>query len=121
MNKAIKTAVLLLLFLIVFPALAGVVVTALWNGIVTTTCGFAAITCWQGVGLFILGQILTGGFMLALFFIGGGIHALGHHHGEWGSHWHNMTDQQRREFIIRRRREHFGFPTRQNRSENTAE
>lgn len=121
MKKAIKTIVILLLFLIVFPALAGVVVTALWNSIIPAICGFAAITFWQGVGLFILGQILTGGVLLAMFFIGGGIHALGHHHDEWRSHWHNMTDEQRHEFINRRRREHLGLRNRQNKSEDAAE
>lgn len=121
MKKAIKTVFILLLFLIVFPACAGIVVTALWNSIIPAICGFAAITFWQGVGLFFLGQFLTGGFVLALFLVGGGIHALGHHRGEWNSHWHNMTDEQRREFIDRRRREHFGFRNRQNKSEDAAE
>lgn len=120
MKKAIKATVISLLFLVVFPALAGLAVTALWNSIIPAVCGFQAITFWQGTGLFILGQILTGGFLLALFFIGGGIHALGHRHGEWKSHWHNMTDEQRREFI-NRRREHFGFRNRQNMSENAAD
>lgn len=121
MKKAIKTIVILLLFLLAFPSLAGVAVTALWNNILPAICGFATITFLQGVGLFILGQILTGGFLLALFFIGGGIHALGHHHGEWKSHWHNMTDEQRREFIDRRRHEHFGFRNHQNKNGDATE
>lgn len=53
-----------------------------------------------------------------MFFAGGGIHAIGHKHGEWKNHWHNMTDEQRREFIKRRRCEHFGFRNRQNKNED---
>lgn len=121
MKKTIKITVILLLFLIVFPALAGVAVMLLWNSILTDVCGFAAVTFWQGTGLFVLGQILAGGFLLALFFIGGGIHALGHGHGEWRRHWHDMTAEQRREFVSRRRREHLGFMNGKNDSRNAAE
>lgn len=121
MKNVLKAIVLLLLFLIVFPSLAGAAVMALWNSLVPAICGFATITFLQGVGLFFLGQFLTGGFLLALFIIGGGIHAIGHKHGEWNNHWHNMTDEQRSEFINRRRREHFGFRNRQNRNGDDAE
>lgn len=120
MKKALKAIAISILFLIVFPPLAGIAVMALWNSLIPAICGFAAITFWQGVGLFILGQILSGGFLFALFFIGGGIHALGHHRGEWKSHWHNMTDEQRREFITLRR-QHFGFAPHRNKSDNAAE
>lgn len=109
MRRSVKTFISVILFLAVIPALAGLAVTALWNGIVTGVCGFGAICFWQGVGLFVLGQILTGGFVLALFLAGAVVHAVGHHRGDWHSHWHSMTDSERREFIERRRREHFGF------------
>lgn len=102
---------ILVSFLAVLPAMAGLAVEALWNGIVSPVCGFAAISFIQGVGLFLLGQILTGGIVMAFFLVGGGIHALGHRHGEWRNHWHGMTPDERREFIERRRREHFGFRT----------
>lgn len=121
MKKALKTIVLLLLFIIVFPSLAGFAVMALWNSLIPAICGFATITFLQGVGLFFLGQLLTGGFLLALFLIGGGIHTLWHRNGAWNNHWHNMTDEQRREFITRRRREHFGFRNRQNKNEDATE
>ena len=90
--------------------MAGLAVMALWNSIIVAACGFAAITFIQAVGLFIFGQILSGGVILGLFMLGGGIHAITHHHGrlhEMSSHWHYMTDEQRREFI-ERRRAHFG-------------
>lgn len=122
MNKVMKHISIILLFLVVVPSLAGLAVTLLWNGIVTVACGFAPIGFWQGAGLFVLGQILTGGFILGLFLLGGSIHAAGRRHaGDWHAHWHNMTDEQRREFI-ERRREYFGFRKRtRTREENAAE
>lgn len=97
------------MFAAVVPALAGLAVTALWNNVVVAACGFAAIGFWEGVGLFVFGQILTGGFVLGLFMLGGSVHAIGHHdRGDWGRHWHKMSDEQRAEFI-NRRRARFGF------------
>lgn len=121
MKTAVKTIVILFLFLVLFPTLAGLAVTALWNGIMPAVCGFAVITFWQGVGMFALGQILTGGVLIAIFLCLGGLHAISHHRGEWHSHWHNMTPEQRREFIERRRREHFGFTNRTNPGKDAAQ
>lgn len=84
-------------------------------------CGFATLTFCESVGMFFLGQILTGGGIIALVLLWGGLHALSHHKGDWHGHWHKMTDEQRREFIERRRREHFGFYNRQNKREDAAE
>ena len=56
-----------ILVLIAVPVLAGLGIMALWNGIVTTICGFSAITFLQGVGLFLLGQLLSCGFIIPLF------------------------------------------------------
>ena len=99
------------LVLIVVPVLAGLGIMALWNGIVTTICGFKAITFLQGVGLFFLGQLLCGGFIIPLFLGLGSLHAIRHHRGDWRDHWHKMSDEERREFI-QRRREMFGFRNR---------
>lgn len=102
MNRIVKTTSLLILFLVIIPSMAGLAVMALWNSIIVAACGFAAITFIQAVGLFIFGQILSGGVILGLFMLGGGIHAITHHHGKFRrmhAHWHNMTDEQRREFI----------------------
>ena len=100
-----------LLVLIAIPALAGLGIMALWNGIVTTICGFKAITFLQGVGLFFLGQLLSSGFIILLFLGVGSLHAIYHNHGDWRDHWHKMSDEERREFI-QRRREMFGFRNR---------
>lgn len=110
MKTTIKIFLFVLTFFVIVPAFTGFVITSLWNGIVTTVCGFAAISFWQGIGLFILSMCLSvGGFLFGLFLIGGIMHVVGHPHEDMGSHWHNMTDEQRREFIERRRREHFRF------------
>ena len=100
-----------LLVMIAVAALAGLGIMALWNGIVTTICGFQAITFLQGVGLFFLGQLLSSGFIIPLFLGFGSLHAIRHHRGDWRDHWHKMSDEERREFI-QRRREMFGFRNR---------
>ena len=108
-----------LLALLAIPALAGLGIMALWNGIVTTICGFSAITFFQGVGLFLLGQLLSCGFIIPLFFGFGSLHALRHNHGDWHDHWHKMSDEERREFI-QRRREMFGFRNRPGNGEDAS-
>ena len=109
MKKIIKTIATLFVFVVAVPSIAGLAITELWNSILVAVCGFAAIGFWQSVGLFLLGQILTGGFILGLFLVGGCIHKIFHHDGDWHTHWHNITQEQRREFIERRRREYFRF------------
>lgn len=108
MKKIFKISSTLILFLAVIPLLAGWVTTLLWNSILTAACGFAEIGLWQGVGIFILGQILSVGFVIGSFFVFGSLHRItSHHGGEIGRHWHNMTEEERREFIERRAK--FGF------------
>lgn len=109
MKKVIKTIIALLVVIAVIPSLAGLAITPLWNSIIATTCGFPEICFWQGTGLFLLGQIMTGGFIFLFLFVGGIMHKIHHHTDDWHSHWHNMTREQKREFIERRRREHFGL------------
>lgn len=109
MRKAAKIIMVAVVFAAIVPALAGLAVSALWNNIVVAACGFAAIGFWEGVGLFVLGQFLSAGFVLGMFMFGGSMHAIGHHYrGDWGRHWHKMSDEQRAEFIERRRAA-FGF------------
>lgn len=43
-------------------SMLGFVVKWLWNWLMTDIFGLAEITYWQGVGIFILGRILLGGF-----------------------------------------------------------
>ena len=65
--KIIKTIATLFVFVVAVPSIAGFAITELWNSILVAVCGYAAIGFWQSVGLFLLGQILTGGFILGLF------------------------------------------------------
>lgn len=118
--KKVTKIIMMLIAVMIIPALAGLGIMALWNGIITSICGFAAISFWQGVGLFILGQLLSGGFLIMLFVLMGGIHSISHNHGDWHNHWHGMTDEQRREFILRRR-EHFGFRKRSQKEDDVVE
>ena len=122
MKKLVSTIIKLLVFLVIIPVIAGFGITALWNCIIPTVCGFAAISFWQGIGLFLLGQLLSGGFVLGIILMGGILHLVSHHsHGELAAHWHNMSDEQRREFIERRRREHFMFHMHTRRAGDDAE
>ena len=119
MNKFFKIFTLFTA-LIAVPPLAGIGIMWLWNSIMPAVCGFAAITFWQAAGLFLLGQLLSSGFFIALFICSGSIHAIMHHHREWRGHWRNMTDKQRREFILRRK-ESFNFRNHPQDGEDAAE
>ncbi|MDE6369423.1 MAG: hypothetical protein K2K94_09325, partial [Muribaculaceae bacterium] len=97
MKKAIKIFVTLIALMAV-PALAGLGIMVLWNNFVTNICSFASITFFQGVGLFLLGQLLSSGFIIPLFLGFGSLHAIRHNRGDWRDHWHKMSDEERREF-----------------------
>ncbi|MBD5234605.1 MAG: hypothetical protein HDS65_10590 [Bacteroidales bacterium] len=94
--------------LVGLAALVALGVMALWNGFVPEICGFSTITYWQAVGLLALGQLLSGGIIMVLFVFFGSLHALVHPHKDWRNHWHNMSEEERQEFI-NRRRELWGF------------
>ncbi len=115
MKRIVKKLAALLTFPVAIPLLAGLATKALWNSILIPACGFSAIGLWQGVGIFILCQILSGGFFFGCFFIAASIHHVAEHpRGGVGHHWHNMTDEERREFIKRRA----GFDFRNNGQNN---
>lgn len=121
MKKVFKCICALVVFLSI-PAVAGLGIMSLWNEIVPTTCGFAEIDFWQSVGLFLIGQLLSGGSLITLFLIIGAFHAILHHHSDdWGSHWHNMTREQKLEFMERRRKAHLRFHNRNKSGENASE
>lgn len=108
MKKIVQILATMLVFFVAIPLLAGCATTTLWNNILTSACGFSIINLWQGVGIFLLGQILSGGFILGCFFAVGCIrHIMGRPRGELKHHWHNMTDEERKAFIERRAK--FGF------------
>ncbi|MCM1033835.1 MAG: hypothetical protein NC405_08820 [Odoribacter sp.] len=101
MKKLLKTLSLLIVMTAVIPAGAGYGIMIIWNWIMPAILGCADISFWQGVGLFLLGQLLSAGFILCAFMLGGALHVAAHHrHGRW----HDMTDDERRDFFERRRR-----------------
>lgn len=88
-------------------AVAAAIVMLLWNWLIPLIFGLITISFWQALGLFILARILFGGFGLRRK---GMIHGMMHRGmGENPIHhkWMNMTPEQRREFVEKRRR--FGF------------
>ena len=84
------------------------IVMLLWNWLMPSIFGLAVISFWQAVGLFLLTRILFSGF--GLFSKAN----MMHHPDAYGSHihkkWRSMSDEQRREFIERRRKFEFGHP-----------
>lgn len=121
MKKIVKILVTLVVFAAVIPSLAGVSIAALWNSVIVPACGFSSIGFLHGVGLFLLGQVMTGGFVFAFFLLGGCMHKIFHHEGDWHSHWHKMTGEERKEFIERRRREYFDVRNQRHAGEDAAE
>ncbi|WP_080905885.1 hypothetical protein [Parabacteroides sp. Marseille-P3160] len=75
----------------------------LWNWLMPVIFGLAAISFWQALGLLALARILFGGFGHRGMMGGcmGGMHSGNPIHDKWMK----MTDEQRKEFI-KRRREH---------------
>lgn len=91
----------LLLLLIMIPAVVAAGIMLLWNSFVPEVFGFANVTYWQALGMFLLCQLLCGGFVIGLI----GLAAVGHrhrHHNEFRDRWHNMSREERRDFINRR-------------------
>lgn len=102
MKKTIKALAILAAWIAIVPAGAGYGIMWLWNHLLPAICGFSAISFIQGVGLFFLGQLLSSGFIVGIFLAGGLGHATRHyrHHNRW----HEMTAEERNEFIEQRRR-----------------
>lgn len=68
MKRIAKAIILLILWACAIPGAASAIVMLLWNSIVTATCGFAAIGFSQAAGLFVLGQLLSAGFILGFLY-----------------------------------------------------
>ncbi|MEA5128732.1 MAG: hypothetical protein VB074_11140 [Proteiniphilum sp.] len=95
-----KMRFLMPLGFVAMAAVFSVAVMLLWNALIPTIFGLAVINFWQALGLFVLARILFGGFG---------------HRGMMGGtrgmrrdnpiheKWMKMTDEQRKEFINRKR------------------
>lgn len=80
------------------------IVMVLWNQLLPDIFGLATINFWQALGLFTLARLLFGRF--------GGGRGRGCGRGDWkgsamSEKWANMTTEERKEFICKRRI--FGF------------
>ena len=73
-------------------------VWSLWNWLIPSIFGLNSISYIQAIGLFILTKILFGNF---------GLPWRKHRHNGFHQKWEQMTDEERKEFINRRKR--FGF------------
>jgi hypothetical protein len=82
----------------------GAAVLLLWNVLIPTIFGLAAINFWQALGLLALCRILFGGFGHGRHVGRGGFYR-NHIHEKW----HNMSDEERREFLKNRRFGHDFF------------
>ena len=91
----------LTVFWIAVVALVPFVVMLLWNALIPSIAGLSVISYWQALGLFVLCRILFGGFRF------GGRHHRRFHDNPMHEKWKNMTDEERKEFIEKRRK--FGF------------
>ena len=100
-----KMLLIRMIVVVVFSA----VVMVLWNLLIPAIFGLKVITFWQAAGLFILSRILFSSFW------GGGKH---HHyrmhdfHGDNSLHekWMKMSEEERNEFINKRRKFFQGAP-----------
>lgn len=94
---------LLLVWAIVIPAAASGLILLLWNALMPALFGLVTIGFWQAAGLFLLCQVLSGGFAFGLFLLAGGIHSIYYHHNRAAhERWKNMTDAERREAFLQR-------------------
>lgn len=82
---------------VVILGIIGLVVMLLWNWLMPAIFGLITINFWQSVGLFILCHILLGGF-------GRGNRFFNHAENPIHKRWRQMTPEQQKEFIEKRRR-----------------
>jgi hypothetical protein len=92
MMRRILRVLKFVLFAVLFMAVFGFVVKALWNWLMPPLFGLHLITYWQALGILLLSKLLFGGFR-------------GHHGlGRWGwrrrmmERWEKMTPEEREKF-----------------------
>ena len=105
-----KLRFLMPIWFFVIAATFSSIIMLLWNWLMPAIFGLTAISFWQAMGLFALARILFGNFG---FFERAKMHER-IHHGVGGNpihkKWMRMSDEQRREFIEKRRKFGFGHP-----------
>ena len=90
--------------IMVLAAIAGfgAIVMLLWNALLPDIFGFISLNFWQATGLLVLCRILFGDISTSAV-----RHAHHHHHSQLHKKWRDMTPEQRKKFIDKRRQ--FGF------------
>lgn len=107
-DMKIKLFGFLLVWAAVIPAAVSGLIMCVWNMLMPQLFGLGAIGFWQSAALFLLCQLLSGGFVLGLLLLVGGIHVIVFHRNHAAhERWKKMTDEQRREVFLRRM-ERFG-------------
>lgn len=94
-------------FLLIVAGLSAIVML-LWNWLMPNIFGLITINYWQALGIFILARILFDGFG-----VGKKMNHKMHHrgkHNDFQNKWMNMSPEQRKEFIEKRRKFGFGHP-----------
>lgn len=106
--------ILLILWAVGIPAAASGIIMCVWNGIMPQLAGLSAIGFGQAAGIFLLCQLLSGGFVFGLLLLAAGIHIIGFHKNhEAHERWMKMSEEERRE-VFRRRMARFGYREREN-------
>lgn len=93
---------IIILVLIVVAAISAAVML-LWNALIPAIFGLSTINFLQALGLFILARLLFGGFGRfghGMRMRGGMDHS---HHNPLREKWMSMSEEERKEFIKRRR------------------
>lgn len=87
-----KKGLFILAMIVVAGAVFGWSVTLLWNWLMPSLFGLRTIAFWEGLGLFLLGKVLFGGFR------GFGGRHQHRHHQRLHERWQRMTPQERESF-----------------------
>ena len=105
-----KLRFLMPIWFLVIASAFSVIVMLLWNWLMPNIFGFTAINFWQALGLFALTRILFGNFG----FLNKARRMHEAYHDEKANSmlqkWTKMSDEQRKEFLERRRKFGFGHP-----------
>lgn len=88
---------------LVLFAIITAIVMLLWNWIIPSVFGLQTITYWQSGGLIILSRILFGSLWKGHRGFGGERGDNFKHKSHMHEKWLNMTEEERNEFISRRR------------------
>ena len=87
---------------IILAALLSAVVMILWNLLMPVIFGLKTINFWQAAGIFILSRILFGSFWgIRPWYRNNPVH---HNYNHLRDKWMNMSEEERREFINKRRK-----------------